>query len=127
VPRSTALASVSCAMAATACCVVERAAHYAIGTAYPVASGSISSLSGSEWNRSSLTLVSHGVGGVVGGAFLGAMYARKPIQGMLVFGPLMVASGVGDVLYNEMRDERIEEIRLAELQANQDEIVEKSN
>lgn len=68
-----------------------------------------------------MTLGSHAIGGMIGGALLGVLYTRRPGQGVLFFTPLMVLIGTGEKLFEDMRNERIERM----LQEQQQQQIEK--
>ena len=51
-------------------------------------------------------MLSHGVGGVLGGTVLGGLYNGKPLHGVLFIAPLMLLAGYGTDLYYNMRNER---------------------
>ena len=82
-PRTAALTMLSCALTATACCGSERFFHKTM----------IEPSMGSTRNA---LLVSHAAGGVVAGAWLGGLYLKRPLRGVVFFAPMMVLLGYGE-------------------------------
>lgn len=100
----------SCALIGTACFGFERMAHVSIKAAV-----------GEENLASSMApsrqlLLSHAIGGTLGGAMAGVLFQYRPIPGMLTFAPAMVVIGMGENKFQEMREERLREIRQEERQ-----------
>ena len=52
--------------------------------------------------RRDALLLSHAGGGLLGGGLLGLLYQQKPVRGALVLGPLLLAFGVGQVLWEDV-------------------------
>lgn len=93
----------SMAMISTACFTSERLAAFAIDNV----------MDPQMRNRDSweFTLTTHAVGGFAAGALLGGLYSGKPARGMALFVPFMLAIGVGEQLFEEMKQERIQQIQ----------------
>jgi len=112
--RTVGLTALSCAAAGTACFSAERVANAALlsnrGKAmYGSAFASTGKLTNNndDWIR---TLTSHAFGGFAGGTFLGTLYGGKPWQGALFFTPLMLLAGTLERLFEDVRQERIQEM-----------------
>jgi hypothetical protein len=104
IPRTAGLTAFSCALCGTACFGSERlasaSAQYFLG----------SSDEYQRLNHWETTLASHFIGGNLGGAIVGGLYTGKPARGVLFFTPLTVFFGFGDVLFQDMREERLQRI-----------------
>jgi hypothetical protein len=101
--RTVGLTAFSCAMCATACLGSERlaanAGQYLLGRDNIKAN-----------YRWPATFASHAVGGYVGGAFVGGLYMGRPTRGIVFFVPLMTLFGLGELLFEDMREERLRQI-----------------
>lgn len=100
--RTAALTAFSCALCGTACLgsarLVSSAGEYLMG---PPAKKN-------DWER---TLASHFVGGWIGGGLIGGLYTGKPARGVIFFAPLTLLFGLGEVLFQDLRQERLERIQ----------------
>lgn len=94
--RTVGLTALSCAMAGSACFTSERL------SAVAMRGGPLEQ----ELGRNSFLMVTHAVGGLVGGSILGYLYIGKPIHGMVFFMPLMTGVGMADGLFQDMVDEQ---------------------
>ena len=63
------------------------------------------SLGGEEQHRR-LLLTSHAFSGVAGGALNGYLYQRKPIQGMVLFVPIMMGTALLELSFQRRKLER---------------------
>jgi hypothetical protein len=106
VPRTAALTAMSCALAATACFGCERITDCTVRqilfrSSSTYRDGSLSNpppplhLFLSWEHDGQVRLVTHTIGGMLGGAWLGGLYIQKPIRGALFFTPLMLMIGYG--------------------------------
>ena len=86
---------VSSLMIGTACFGFERIVSVAIRGA-----------GGEEPETRTQRLISHGVGGFLGGGTVGFLYQMRPIPGMLLFTPVMLGVAFGEEKYESMREER---------------------
>jgi hypothetical protein len=91
-------------MAATACFTAERLAAVIIGDRVEDAYRLAAPLEDGPPAWSSV--LTHAIGGVVGGGVTGALYGKKPIQGALFLTPVMVAVGIWQELLDDARRER---------------------
>jgi hypothetical protein len=98
-PRTSGLTAVSCALAGTACFGAERfvslAGNRLLGLDRTLG----------HWER---TFFSHVVGGSIGGALLGALYMRRPIRGVVFFTPVMMVVALGEVLFEDLKNDKLE-------------------
>lgn len=96
VGRTALLSSLSCGMAATACFSFERLASAVLASdEAPIVSKT----------------TTHAIGGALGGALTGALYRKKPIQGALLLTPVLIVIGLGQELYDGLRQERLQQNR----------------
>ncbi|CAB9498715.1 expressed unknown protein [Seminavis robusta] len=51
--------------------------------------------------KNALILASHALGGISGGSVLGFLYIQKPLRGIVLMAPLMVAVGLAEVRFQE--------------------------
>ncbi|KAL7559087.1 hypothetical protein ACA910_017502 [Epithemia clementina (nom. ined.)] len=96
--RSTVLTAASCAMTGTICFGIERLAFVAIQASPIEATRDIP--------RLYVLLATHTIGGTLGGALLGAVYNRRPINGMFALMPLMFLIGYGESKFQDLVDEK---------------------
>ena len=89
--------AVSCTLLATACFGSERLFYAIIPRPFPW-----SILQGKE------DILSHTLGGMLGGACVGWLYRGRPLSGGLMFTPLMVGVAFAERRLNQHRLERIE-------------------
>ena len=99
--RTIAFTAFSCALTGTACFSAERGAT--------LVSRHLFHRHGNQWED---VLVCHSIGGVVGGAILGTLYIGKPLHGVVFFVPLMLLIGTGEKLFQDVREEQIQRIKL---------------
>jgi hypothetical protein len=114
IPRTAILSAMSCAGVATACLIFERVANISIETFNP-----IPSVSGNNDDDHSIEttitniipkrhvsfdriFASHACGGILGGAFTGLIYIRRPIAGILFMTPIMSAIGYIEYRYQAL-------------------------
>ncbi|GAX18089.1 hypothetical protein FisN_25Hu065 [Fistulifera solaris] len=97
-PRTAALTMLSCALTATACFGSERFLYTTI----------TEPLMGSTRNA---LLASHAAGGVVAGAWLGGLYLRRPLRGVVFFTPAMILLGYGEWQLRAVRKHVEKEMR----------------
>jgi hypothetical protein len=116
--RTTALTVLSCALCGTAVFGCERIVAIGIEK---IETGIISSSNSSNnknnhnssrnnvvmdrWERTFLSHITGG--GILGGGLLGGIYKQRPSQGIAFFVPLMTLIALVEVLYADMRDERM--------------------
>jgi hypothetical protein len=102
--RSAGLTAFSCAMTATACFSCERIADYALNTFVVERynnnnnnnnNNNTASETKTDIMSSSLkqTIMTHAIGGCLGGGLTGALYIRKPLRGVVFVTPLMMLVG----------------------------------
>jgi hypothetical protein len=103
IARTAGLTAFSCTMCATACLGSERLAANA--GQYLLGADNIKN--NYRWES---TFLSHAVGGYAGGAFVGGLYMGRPTRGIIFFVPLMTLFGLGELLFEEMREERLRQI-----------------
>lgn len=114
--RTVLLTAASCAMTSTALFTSERIAT-AAWRMQSVAPHSATMLDNSlrqtppspavpDWEE---MLTTYAMGGVLGGSMLGYLYIRRPLHGVLFFVPLMLLVGTFDKLFQDLRQERIQE------------------
>jgi len=113
--RTVLLTAVSCALTSTALFTGERIATAAWrmqsapnATAQPDHNSRQPPPSQAvpDWEE---ILTTHAMGGVLGGSMLGYLYIRRPLHGALFFVPLMLLVGTGEKLFQDLRQERIQE------------------
>ena len=104
VARTAGLTAFSCALSATACFGAERLAAVSFRLVHL----------DRQWDRKQLTMASHAVAGAVGGGILGGLYLKRPARGIIFFVPLMSLVGFYELLYEDMRQERLEQLYLEE-------------
>jgi hypothetical protein len=97
--RTVGLTAFSCAMTGTACFGAERCAAMVSSKFFHHDSGA--------WED---VLLSHSIGGIVGGSLLGSLYKSKPIHGVAFFLPLMLLIGTGEKLFQDVREERMQQM-----------------
>mmetsp|Transcript_4019 Transcript_4019/g.10605 ORF Transcript_4019/g.10605 Transcript_4019/m.10605 type:complete len:170 (-) Transcript_4019:546-1055(-) len=96
--RATALkVAMSLGMVSTSVLVLERIAYVGLAPMMP-----------NEEKRRFRT--SHAFGGVFGGAVNGYLYQRRPMRGIVLFAPLMLAVSQMEIMYDEQRNRRIQQI-----------------
>jgi hypothetical protein len=103
IARTAGLTAFSCALCGTACLGTERLAANA--GQYLLGSDNIKS--NYRWPA---TFASHAVGGWAGGAFVGGLYMGRPTRGIIFFVPLMTLFGMGELMFEDMRVERLRQI-----------------
>jgi hypothetical protein len=103
IARTAGLTAISCALCGTACLGTERLAAKA-GQYFL---GGDNLKSNYRWES---TVVSHAVGGYAGGAFVGGLYMGRPTRGIIFFVPLMTLFGLGELMFEDMRAERLRQI-----------------
>jgi hypothetical protein len=117
-PFKTAFAtSASCAICGTAAFGSERIVYNALNmfinpndnSSDGNSSTSSSSFSASDGRHDRLW-ISHGIGGMIGGSLCGGIFQRRPMNGALLFTPLMLG-----VAWIEIRMQKYKEERLAVL------------
>jgi hypothetical protein len=97
-PASIASAT-SCTMVATACFGSERIFYSIIPRPFPYFS---STLEGKQ------DILSHTLGGMLGGSCVGWLYRGRPLSGALFFTPLMVGVAFAERWFKKYRLERLE-------------------
>jgi hypothetical protein len=108
VPRVTQTMAMNFAMTATACIGSQRLALAAGRTLIPLKKG--------ETPSSKMILASHGIGGIVGGGILGALYIGKPVRGMVLLVPTMLFVGLLELRFQEHKRKDPNEDKKNELQ-----------
>jgi hypothetical protein len=102
IARTAGLTAFSCALCGTACLGSERlaanAGKFLLGDSIK---------SDYRWPA---TFLSHAIGGGAGGAFVGGLYMGRPTRGVVFFVPLMTLFGLGELLFEDMREERLRQI-----------------
>jgi hypothetical protein len=98
-------------VAGTSCCMVGTAVFGAESLAY-LAIQRINQATGSKEAHGRDLLISHGVGGLCGGALVGGLFQHRVLPGMILFTPLMLGVAVAEIKFLEMRDARIKELQL---------------
>mmetsp|Transcript_28919 Transcript_28919/g.29287 ORF Transcript_28919/g.29287 Transcript_28919/m.29287 type:complete len:157 (-) Transcript_28919:132-602(-) len=89
--------TVSTSIAATTCFTSERCVNMLLPR-----SDSVSAL-----NEDRRHYISHGLGGLAGGALIGMIYKSSPLSGGLLFTPIMFAVAFAENQVDEYREERI--------------------
>lgn len=114
IPRTALSAAASCALTGTACFASERAAHFALAQ-IPIPPSS--SCSGDDLPCApsvdrgfSNVYASHALGGMAGGSISGGLFQGRPVPGVLVFTPLMLAVAHLEVRIEQYRERRIREL-----------------
>lgn len=95
--RSAALSASSMMIVATACFGLERVATVSWRQVYPDSKPNI--------------IMSHALGGLSGGLVLGFLYNGRPSHGALFLTPIMMAAGYGQLLFDELKQERMQELQ----------------
>lgn len=103
IARTAGLTAFSCALCGTACLGSERLAANA--GKYLLGGDTIKS--DYRWPA---TFLSHAVGGLAGGAFVGGLYMGRPTRGIVFFVPLMTLFGLGELIFEDMQEERLRQI-----------------
>jgi hypothetical protein len=106
--RTAGLTSFSCAMAATACFGSERLAYTAARSYL---------LRPEESNiakQKYLSLATHAIGGLVGGAWVGALYIGRPLRGAFFFTPIMMVIATAEGQFAQMRHSKQMELQQQE-------------
>jgi hypothetical protein len=103
IARTAGLTAFSCALCGTACLGTERLAANA--GQYLLGSENVKSN-----YRLPATFVSHAIGGLAGGAFVGVLYMGRPTRGIVFFVPLMTMFGLGELMFEDMREQRLRQI-----------------
>jgi hypothetical protein len=98
-------------MAGTSCCMVGTAIFGAESLAY-LALQRIHQATGTKEAHGRDLLISHGVGGLCGGALVGGLFQHRVMPGMILFTPLMLGVAVAEIKFLEMRGARIKELQL---------------
>lgn len=57
-------------------------------------------------NNRRLLLTSHAFAGITGGGLLGYLYQRQPLRGTVVFTPLMIGVGLGELYWSDQKAKR---------------------
>ena len=68
---------------------------------------------------------SHSFAGITGGAINGYLYRRKPIQGVIVFVPIMLGFALLELTWQQKKLQRIQELLLTEEEEDQEETMTK--
>ena len=68
---------------------------------------------------------SHSFAGITGGAINGYLYRRKPIQGVIVFVPIMLGFALLELTWQKKKLQRIQELLLTEEEEDQEETMTK--
>jgi hypothetical protein len=107
IARTAGLTAFSCALCGTACFGSERLASTAGRYLLSADSNNVDKNDNDDDNRWPATFLSHAVGGSVGGALLGQLYMGRPVRGIVFFVPLMTVVGLGELLFENKREERL--------------------
>lgn len=91
----------SFALVSTACFVPERIIFH---TSFKIQE------MGNETDEKIRLLISHGVGGMIGGAVAGGLFKGKPLPGMLLLTPIMIAVAFGEMRLQEYKIRRLKEL-----------------
>lgn len=125
--RTVALTSLSCALAGTACFTSERITYHSLERILVSTTTDKQPNDQNDTIDDKLTLpshlawdggitpllLSHMMGGFIGGSIIGALYKRRPVQGALFLTPIMILIGMGEQL---LQDVRLEQEYLAKQQ-----------
>ena len=98
--RTMGYAGFSCAMVATATFGCERLAGVAMESNDTIRN---------NLSRLQFLVLSHVTGGAIGGAIVGGLYQQQPLNGMVLLVPLMTVWGVGESMFQDLRDFKMEQ------------------
>lgn len=107
--RTASLTALSCALVGTACFGTERLVYHALTRMTMMQPQQPTGANGTKQNTADVTwpssyvlsLVSHAVGGLLGGAYIGAAYSNRPGRGALMMAPLMMGIVVVEEQYKQ--------------------------
>ena len=100
-PKTCVSMAMSCAVVGTACFGFERlsnvALRHVVGT-------------NDKGTKTKALYGSHALGGMVGGGIAGALFQRRPVPGMVLCTPIMVAVAFAEEKFEEKRQERLRKV-----------------
>jgi len=101
----------NCAMVGTACFGLERLSHIALQQIIILMDKDDGQSNNNNNKKENLLYTSHAIGGTFGGAFLGQLFQRRIIPGIVVFTPAMVAIAYVEIEYTKARDDRLRQVQ----------------
>ena len=130
-PRASIQASISCALAGTACFGIERIVHTFVLPSLLTLSmnhdgakeqaqtqtqtqAQTQTQTQMQMTKKQSLYISHTVGGIIGGGLLGGIFQRRVGSGIMLFTPLMIGAAYGEIRFQLWKEDQIQQLIVKE-------------